>query len=90
MDNSVLLEILRDQREELNSLRSKWFCKRKEEDMIKLEIDFIITEGHKISPIEVKSSGYRSHASLEAFYEIFSRRINREYLVYSNVYKRET
>ena len=54
------------------------------------EIDFIITEGHKISPIEVKSSGYRSHASLEAFYEIFSRRINREYLVYSNVYKRET
>ncbi|MCH5326535.1 MAG: AAA family ATPase, partial [Duncaniella sp.] len=37
MDNSVLLEILRDQREELNALRSQWFCKRKEEDMIKLE-----------------------------------------------------
>ena len=37
MDNSVLLEILRDQREELNALRSQWFCKCKEEDVIKLE-----------------------------------------------------
>ncbi len=37
MDNSVLLEILRDQREELDSLRSQSFCERKEESMIKLE-----------------------------------------------------
>ena len=37
MDTSILLEILRDQREELDSLRSQRFCKRKEEDMVKLE-----------------------------------------------------
>lgn len=37
MDTSVLLEILRDQREELDSLRSQCFCERKEESMIKLE-----------------------------------------------------
>ncbi|MCM1483719.1 MAG: ATP-binding protein [Muribaculaceae bacterium] len=37
MDTSVLLEILRDQREELALLRSQWFCERKEESMIKLE-----------------------------------------------------
>ncbi|MBD5378311.1 MAG: ATP-binding protein [Bacteroides sp.] len=37
MDTSVLLEILRDQQEELVTLRSKNFCKRKEEDLIKLE-----------------------------------------------------
>ena len=37
METSVLLEILRDQREELDSLRSQCFCKRKEEDMVKLE-----------------------------------------------------
>ena len=37
MEASVLLEILRDQREELDTLRSQRFCKRKEEDMVKLE-----------------------------------------------------
>lgn len=37
MDTSVLLEILRDQREELDSLRSQFFCRRQEEDQIKLE-----------------------------------------------------
>ncbi|MEZ3597754.1 MAG: AAA family ATPase, partial [Paramuribaculum sp.] len=37
MDTSILLEILRDQREELDTLRSQRFCKRKEEDMVKLE-----------------------------------------------------
>ena len=37
MDTSVLLEILRDQQEELVTLRSKNFCKRKEENLIKLE-----------------------------------------------------
>ena len=37
MNTSVLLEILRDQREELDTLRAQYFCKRKEEDMVKLE-----------------------------------------------------
>ncbi|MDE6377442.1 MAG: ATP-binding protein [Duncaniella sp.] len=37
METSVLLEILRDQREELDLLRSQCFCKRKEEDLIKLD-----------------------------------------------------
>lgn len=47
------------------------------------EIDFIISEGHKIMPIEVKSSGYKTHASLDAFYRKFSNRIAEEYLIYS-------
>ena len=37
MNTSVLLEILRDQQEELVTLRSQSFCKRKEEDLIKLD-----------------------------------------------------
>ena len=37
MDTSVLLEILRDQQEEVVTLRSQIFCKRKEEDLIKLD-----------------------------------------------------
>lgn len=37
MDASILLEILRDQREELTSHRSQSFCERKEESKIKLD-----------------------------------------------------
>ncbi len=48
------------------------------------EIDFIIPDGKKISPIEVKSSGYKTHASLDDFEKRFSDRIgNNRYLVYT-------
>ena len=35
------------------------------------EIDFLLSRGNKICPIEVKSSGYKRHASLDAFCESF-------------------
>ncbi len=47
------------------------------------EIDFILSRGSKICPIEVKSSGYKTHASLDAFKAKFSSRIGQNYLVYS-------
>ncbi|MBR2378787.1 MAG: DUF4143 domain-containing protein, partial [Bacteroidaceae bacterium] len=53
------------------------------------EIDFIITEKHKISPIEVKSSGYKSHKSLDDFCTKFSDRIMNKYVIYTKDYKRE-
>lgn len=53
------------------------------------EIDFVIADKHKISPIEVKSSGYRSHKSLDEFCTKFSDRIMNKYLIYTKDYKRE-
>ncbi len=47
------------------------------------EIDFILSRGSKICPIEVKSSGYNTHASLDAFKAKFSSRIRQSYLVYT-------
>ena len=47
------------------------------------EIDFLLPDGDKVSPIEVKSSGYKTHASLDAFCTKFSSRIKHEYLVYT-------
>ena len=47
------------------------------------EIDFILSRGAKICPIEVKSSGYKTHTSLDAFCEKYSSRINNRYLVYT-------
>lgn len=53
------------------------------------EIDFIITDKHKISPIEVKSSGYKSHKSLDEFCMKFSERIMHRYVIYTKDYKCE-
>lgn len=47
------------------------------------EIDFIVPDGKKVSPVEVKSSNYRTHASLDAFCEKYSSRVVRRYLVYT-------
>lgn len=47
------------------------------------EIDFLIARKNKICPIEVKSSGYKTHASLDAFTVKFSDRILERYLVYT-------
>lgn len=53
------------------------------------EIDFVIPDGHKISPIEVKSSGYKSHKSLDQFCIKYSDRIMNKYVIYTKDYKRE-
>ena len=53
------------------------------------EVDFIITDKHKISPIEVKSSGYKSHKSLDEFCTKYSDRIINKYVIYTKDYRRE-
>jgi len=53
------------------------------------EIDFVIPHKHKISPVEVKSSGYKTHKSLDVFCSKFSDRIMSKYLIYTKDYKRE-
>ena len=45
------------------------------------EVDFLLSRGNKIWPIEVKSSGYKTHASLDAFCMKFSDRISNRYLI---------
>ena len=47
------------------------------------EIDFILARKNKIIPIEIKSSGYKTHKSLDVFTEKYSGRILKRYLVYT-------
>lgn len=53
------------------------------------EIDFLLARHSKICPIEVKSSTYRRHASLDTFCEKFSGKILDRYIVYTKDYRRE-
>ena len=51
------------------------------------EIDFLLSRGTKIVPVEVKSSGYKTHVSMDDFCKKFSSRItNDRYLVYTKDY----
>lgn len=54
------------------------------------EIDFLISKKNKICPIEVKSSGYNTHKSLDAFSEKYSERISDKYLVYTKDMKKDS
>lgn len=47
------------------------------------EIDFLLSHGAKLHPIEVKSSGYKAHKSLDAFCDKFSDRVEKRYLIYT-------
>ena len=47
------------------------------------EIDFLIARKNRICPLEVKSSGYKSHTSLDVFSGKFSDRILQQYLIYT-------
>ena len=47
------------------------------------EIDFLLSRGNKICPVEVKSSGYKTHASLDAFFQKYHSRILHSYLLYT-------
>lgn len=53
------------------------------------EVDFLLTKGDKIVPIEVKSSGYNTHKSLDEFCSKFSSRISDRILIYTKDYKHD-
>ncbi len=53
------------------------------------EIDFVIARKNKICPLEIKSSGYKAHASLDTFMDKFSDRILRRYLIYTKDFRKE-
>ncbi len=53
------------------------------------EIDFLLSRENKICPLEVKSSGYATHSSIDNFCDKFSSRISDKYLIYTKDYRRE-
>lgn len=53
------------------------------------EVDFLLSRGTKVWPLEVKSSGYKNHLSLDAFCKKFSSRIGERFLVYTKDYRKD-
>ena len=54
------------------------------------EIDFLISRKNKICPIEVKSSNYKNHKSLDVFTLKYSAQILNRYIVYTKEYRKDS
>lgn len=76
---NIVAQMLRHKRPRLY-FYSRYDNKHRENHM---EIDFLITEGKKIAPVEVKSGNYRSHSSLDKFKKHFSSVIGNSYILYT-------
>lgn len=53
------------------------------------EVDFLLSRGNKIIPIEIKSSGYKTHKPSDAFCEKHPSRISNCILLYTKDYKKD-
>ena len=53
------------------------------------EVDFLLSRGNKLVPIEVKSSGYKTHKSLDEFCEKYSSHIGERILLYTKDYQKD-
>ena len=76
---NIVAQMLRPKRERLY-FYSRCDSEHRENHM---EIDFVIAEGKKISPVEVKSGNYRFHASLDKFCRRFPLATGTPYILYT-------
>lgn len=53
------------------------------------EVDFLLSRGNKIVPIEVKSSNYLSHKSLDEFVKKYSSRVSERIMLYTKDYQKD-
>ncbi len=53
------------------------------------EVDFLVRDGKKIAPIEVKPSGYTNHSSLDYIMKAYSKTLGQSYVLYSKDLKKD-
>lgn len=63
--------------------RNLYFFSRKDQRSSEntMEIDFLVRNGIKICPVEVKSGNYRAHTSLDRFIGKYAKRLGTRYVV---------
>lgn len=54
------------------------------------EVDFLLSRGNKLWPIEVKSSGYKTHISLDEFCRKYSSFVDKRFLIYTKDLRKDS
>ena len=83
VDEGFLYENVVAQELRANNHSLKYTSFYKENSTNKYSIDFFIEDKKKIYPIEVKSSGYATHASIDEFCRRYHQYVGGGYIIYS-------
>ena len=59
------------------------FKKEKSTTEQKYEVDFLIVKDKRVIPIEVKSSSYKQHESLDCFKEKYRQKKHERFVIYT-------
>ncbi len=70
-----------------NKLFYYTFSKDKSNSLYK--IDFLLSHGSKVIPLEIKSNKLAPHASLDHFIKKYSKRISKKYLISTKDYSKD-
>ena len=89
VDEGFLFENIVAQELRSNNHQLKYNTFYKDNSNTLYSIDFFVESNNKITPIEVKSSNYNSHASLDEFYSKYHQYVNEKIIVYSKNFKIE-
>lgn len=54
-----------------------------------MEIDFLIVQGKKINPIEVKAGNYKKHTSIDRFKNKYKKNVGTRYVLHTKDLKVE-
>ena len=89
MNEGMFMENIVAQALRSNGHRLFFHAFYKDEGKNRYEVDFLVRHGKKIDPVEVKSSGYSSHSSLDYLMERHSRTLGQPYILYSKDLKKD-
>ena len=83
INEGMIMENYAAQALRMNGHRLYFYSRRDRENKDNnMEIDFLLSKGKGICPIEVKSSAYQKHSSLDKFMTKFKTRIATPYILY--------
>lgn len=84
LNEGMLMENIVAQTLKTNGYHLYFYSRNDREHMAnRMELDFLISKGKRISAIEVKSSGYANHVSLDKFRNKFAKKIGPSYMIYT-------
>ncbi len=83
VNEGMLIENITAQMLRASGHKLFYYAKARKEKSSAIEIDFLIEKKGKISPLEVKSSNYIAHKSLDRFIDKYKRKLGQPYIIYT-------
>ncbi|SHJ28616.1 ATP-binding protein [Hespellia stercorisuis] len=84
LNEGMLMENIVAQSLKTNGYKLFFYSKSSRENKAdRMELDFLISKEKRICPIEVKSSNYARHTSLDKFKKKFGKKIGQRFIIYT-------